>query len=132
MHQLSRCVRMFQCLTCLPDPRFKPNHIKDLIGLVHPQVRKCIPVHVLHRNASATFVLEKIVNANDVRVGQVKCPARLPFEIIHGGPVGDDEFGKELEGDFALQVLVERQPHHPHPASAKLSAQDEPLENHLP
>ena len=83
-------VRVIERVTQLADPLFQLSRLKDFSLLIHTQTRECVAVHVFHRNAAVHFVMNEVVNSNDVLMSELQAPARLAFEVAQHRAIVND------------------------------------------
>ena len=125
-------VRVFQRLAHLNHP------VPDLVGLERAErllqalVRERVPVDIFHRDRGPHGILDEIVDAHDIRVGQLPALACLSLEFIDRRAVEADGFREKFQGGGLLEPLVARQPNDPHPTAPQHALQTESLEHDLP
>src|SRR5207247_6399385 len=78
---------------------------------------KRFAINVLHGNTAGAFVVNEVVNPNDVPVRQFQATFRLTFKLIQQRTILDHEIGKKFQRDIALQFFIVRQPDNSHSAS---------------
>ena len=121
------------------DPRFRMRIVERIAQLLHPGQQLCgrkyllwlgqpalaepLALHVLHRHGRRGVALDKIVDAHDVRVGELQRAARLALEVIDRRRILRQRIGQKLECHLALQFLVAGQPDHAHAPAPQLAHQ---------
>ena len=110
-------VRVGQRLAHLLHPAAEFTGLKHPRRLVQPPVGQSITRDIFHRDRRGRGVLHKIVDPHDVRVREIERPPRLTLEVLHRRPVRLHHLGQEFERHLAVQLLVPRQPDHPHAAA---------------
>ena len=112
-------VRIIQPGAQAAQPRLDLLRLEGPRAVIDPQPRERRPVHILHGNGSGVLVFQKIINANDIRMGQLQAAAGLPLEIIPRGRVHEQDFGEKLKRHGPVQLFILRQPDHTHPPTAE-------------
>jgi hypothetical protein len=96
------------------------QEIRSLIdrqrAFARDEALQCFTAHELHHHEPFAFVLEQLVDGGDAWMTQTRHRDGLRPEAARDGRIV--QFGVEnLDGDFAVQGLVDGAVHRPHPAS---------------
>jgi hypothetical protein len=67
--------------------------LKDFSLLVAAQIRKGVAIDVFHRNAARAFVVHKVVDADDVFVGEFQATSCLALEIAQHSSIVNEQVG---------------------------------------
>ena len=110
MDHLRVIVRIIERVTKLTDPASDLMRFKDLLLFLSAQVRERFAIDVLHGNAAGAFVVDEVVNPNDMRMRQFEAAFRLTLKLIQHRTILDHQVGKKFQRDIALQFFVARQP----------------------
>src|SRR5205814_10096098 len=119
MDDLRVMVRIIERVTKLTRPGSDLIRLKDFLLFLSSQVREGFAIDVLHRNAAGAFVVDEVVNPNDVRMSQFETALCLSLELVKHRTVLDHQVGKKFQRDIALQFFVACQPDDSHSASPK-------------
>ena|SRR5213593_2192384 len=117
MDHLCASVRVIERVTKLTDPAGNLIRFKDPLLFLGSQVRQRFTIDILHGNTAGAFVVYKIVDPNDVRMGQFEAAFCLAFELIEDRTIVDHKIREKLQRDIALQFFIVRQPDNPHSTS---------------
>src|SRR5438309_3874822 len=110
---------VLKCVANLARPSAQFGWLENLLWLVTPQTRQGLAVDKLHRDAARPFVVNEVVNPNDVGMGQFERAFGLALELVKHGPLLKHQIRKKFQRDFALQFLIARQPDNAHSAAPK-------------
>jgi hypothetical protein len=80
--------------------------------------RQAAAVDEFHRDGRHRPVFDKIIDAHDVRVGQLQAAAGLLLELAHGVRVVAHDLGQEFQRDVPFQLFVVGAPDDSHAAPA--------------
>ena len=80
-------MRVLECVANLARPSAQFGWLENLLWLVTPQTRQGLAVDKLHRDAARAFVVNEVVNPNDVGMGQFERAFGLVLELVKHGPV---------------------------------------------
>src|SRR5678816_2151958 len=73
---------VLKCIANLARPSAQFGWLENLLWLVTPQTRQGLAVDKLHRNAARPFVVNEVVNPNDVGMGQFERAFGLALEPV--------------------------------------------------
>ena len=80
----------------LPHPGSGFLEAVAVLGPVNPQRRQGPAVHILHGNRRQAVVLDEVVGADDLRVGELEVATGLGFESRDGAGVRQERFREDL------------------------------------
>src|SRR5437762_318354 len=132
MNDARPIMRVLKCVANLARPSAQFGWLENLVWLVTSQTCQCLAVDKLHRNAARPFVVNEVVNPNNVGMGQFERAFGLALELVKHGPVLKHQIRKKLQRDFSFQFLITRQPDDAHSAAPKNLYQGVTAEKFLP
>src|SRR6476646_8973941 len=132
MNDARPIMRVLKCVANLARPSAQFGWLENLLWLVTPQAGQGLAVDKLHRNAARPFVVNEVVNPNDVGMSELEAALSLVLELVKHGPVLNHQIGKKFQRDLAFQFLIARQPDNAHSAASKNFDQRVTAEKLLP
>ena len=117
VHHARLVVRVVERRAQLRQPVGHVRRLEKALGAIHAQLRQRHAVHCLHGDGGHQVVLEEIVDANDARMGELARALGLAFQVIERRGVELHDLGQEFQGEFLVELLVVRKPHHAHAAA---------------
>ena len=124
-------VGVIECIAKLADPVLEICRFKNLVRFVCAQIRQGIAVDVFHRNATRHFVVHKIVNADNVLVGQLQAAPRFAFQIAEDCAIVNNQIGQKFKCYVALQFVIAGEPDDAHSAATQRSLEGVAIEETL-
>ena len=95
-------VRVIERVAKLTDPVGQFGRLKNLVRLVGAQIGKGVAIDVFHGDATRRFIMNEIVNADDVFVRELEAAPCFAFQVAKHGVVMDDQVGQKFERDVQL------------------------------
>jgi hypothetical protein len=119
MHDAGLPVRVVQRGTQLPHQRSQLGDAQAARGSGRPAPGERLALDKFHRDRRPPVVVDEVVHADDVRMGQLQAAPRLASQFLHRFRIAGHLVRQDLEGDGAPQFLVVGLPDHSHAPAAR-------------
>jgi hypothetical protein len=125
-------VRIIQGVAKLSDQRLEKVLGQDAAFTSDAKLTQIRPFDVFHRDErSLAFRLKKIMDANDVLVGELATPPRFPAQFVQRRGVARNFRWQKLQRDLLVEPQILSQLDNAHAASAENLNQPETSRSHF-
>jgi len=76
--------------------------LKDLALTVGANVRKRVAVHVFHRDAARSLIVNEVVDAHDIFMGELEAAISFALQVVEQASIEEDEFRQKFQRDLTL------------------------------
>ena len=118
MDNVRATVRVIECVAKLTYPGGDFVWLERPLVFLSSQVRQGFAIDIFHGDGARAFVMDEIMNADNVGMRQVEGPLCLVLELVERRTILNHQVGKKLQRDIALEFFIACEPDDPHAASS--------------